>query len=92
MPEITQTVNVLAWFIGAASDGFGDWADLVTWCQDTEGMSCTMSARLDGTLRIQVEGVNHATVYPSPGQWVTFNTFAFEVLDADEFAEKYGTA
>lgn len=90
MAEITQTLTVQVWHIGTAADKFDEWSDLVQWCTETEGMSCTMTAQADGGVHIQVEGREYATVYPSPNGYVTFNGFAFEVLSADQYQEKYG--
>lgn len=90
MTEITQTVTVKAWHIGTAADGFDEWPALVTWCLNTDGMTCSMTARADGGMHIQVEGRNFGTVYPSLDSYVTFNTFAFEKLTNAEFAAKYG--
>lgn len=91
MTEITQTVPVKAWHIGTTEDGFDEWPALVKWCSETDGMSCSMTARSDGgVLHIQVEGRNFGTVFPTPDSYVTFNTFAFEKLTNAEFAAKYG--
>ncbi|AXH67828.1 hypothetical protein J4T99_gp022 [Mycobacterium phage Bromden] len=93
MPEFTQTVTVKVWRIGTFEDGFGDWPDLVKWCSETEGMTCTMAAKvINGPVHVQVEGATYPTVYPPLGSYLAFNGFGFEVLTEDEFASKYGAA
>lgn len=89
MPEITQTVTVKVWHIGTAADQFDEWSELVQWCNDTDGMSCTMSAQAAGGIHIQVEGVQYATVYPTLDSYVTFNGFGFEALSNAEYQAKY---
>lgn len=89
MAEITQTVTVQVWHIGTAADKFDEWPDLVQWCSETDGMSCTMSARADGGVHIQVEGREYATVYPTLDSYVTFNGFRFEALTPAEHQDKY---
>ena len=88
MAEITQTVTVKVWHIGTAADGFDEWAELMQWCADTDGMSCTMSAQADGGVRIQVEGRDYATVYPELDSYVMFNGYVFEALSPEEFRER----
>ena len=85
MAEITQTLTVQVWRIGTPADQFGEWAELVQWCADTPGMSCTMTAKADGGVHIQVEGRDYATVYPELGTYVTFNGYAFAVLSLDQY-------
>jgi hypothetical protein len=90
MPEITQTVTMQTWHIGTEEDRWDEWLDLVMWAAATDGMAATMSAQADGGVKFQVEGRQFATVYPTENSYVTFNTFAFEVLSPAEFEAKYG--
>lgn len=94
MAEITQTVRVQAWRIGTVADKFDEWADLVQWCLDTEGMYCSMAPQVDNAngVEIQVGGRDYATVYPTFDSHVTFNGYTFEALSNEEFAEKYGNS
>lgn len=90
MAAITQTVTVQVWHIGTVEDRFDEWAELVQWASETDGMSATMAAQADGGVRIQVEGRDYATVYPTPDSYVTFNGYGFEALSNEQYAEKYG--
>ena len=88
MAEITQTLTVQVWHVGTVADGFGEWAELVAWCAETPGMSCTMTAKADGGVHVQVEGREHATVYPELDTYVTFNGYAFAVLSPEQYREQ----
>lgn len=88
MAEITQTVTVQVWHIGTVEDKYDEWAELVQWCAETNGMSCSMSAQADGGVRIQVEGREYATVYPTPDSYVTFNGYVFAALSPEEYRER----
>lgn len=90
MTEITQTLTVQVWHIGTIEDKFDEWAELVDWCAKSEGMTCSMAARVDGEILIQVEGRDFATVYPKQDSYVTFNGFQFETLSNEEFKAKHG--
>lgn len=90
MPEITQTVTIQVWHIGTAADKFDEWADLVQWASETDGIAATQSAQADGGIKFQVEGRAFNTVYPTEDTYVTFNTFAFETLTPAEYQAKYG--
>ena len=90
MASITQTVTVQVWHIGTVEDKFDEWNELVQWCAETEGMTCSMTARVDGDILIQVEGVNFATVYPKQDSYVTFNGYSFDTLSNEEFKAKHG--
>lgn len=88
MAEITQTLTVQVWHIGTPADKFDEWGELVQWCADTPGMSCTMAAKADGGVHIQVEGRDHATVYPTLDSYVTFNGYVFAVLSPEQYHEQ----
>ncbi|CQD07338.1 hypothetical protein BN970_01383 [Mycolicibacterium conceptionense] len=89
MAEFTQTVTVKVWHIGTVADRFDEWADLVQWASETDGMAATQSAQADGGIKFQVEGRAYATVHPTEDSYVTFNGFGFEHLTPAEFQVKY---
>ena len=91
MAAITQTVTVQVWHIGTVEDKFDEWPELVQWCAETDGMSCTMTAKADGGVHIQVEGRDYATAYPMLDSYVTFNGYAFETLANAEYSAKHGS-
>lgn len=92
MAEITVQMTVRSWHIGTVADMFDEWAELVQWCLDTEGMYCSMAPQVDSSkgIEIQVGGREFATVYPTLDSYVVFNGFTFEALSNEEHAARYG--
>ncbi|MCC9181070.1 MULTISPECIES: hypothetical protein [Mycolicibacterium] len=92
MPELTVQLTVKAWHIGTVADKFDEWAELVEWCMNTEGMYCSMAPQVDNQrgLEIQVGGREFATVYPTLDSYVLFNGFQFQVLSTEQYNQTYG--
>lgn len=77
-----------AWHI-TDTDSFGDWAELVQWCRETEGVTCTMCVRVDGSVYVQVEGVNYDTLVTGLDRHIVFDGLAFKAYSDEEFAEVF---
>lgn len=85
MQTVTQQISTIAKHIVTQEDA----VEVLTWALTQPGIAFTLSARVDGSLFMQAEGVDVATVYPELGQWLLFYGDRFEVL-TDEQATARG--
>ena len=94
MAELTVKMTVQSWHIGTVADKFDEWAELVQWCIDTDGMYCSMAPQADSSkgVEIQVGGRQTGTVYATLDSYVLYNGYQFEVLTRGEYQTKYGAA
>lgn len=84
MIEITRQVTGLAKKI----DTIGDAVEIVEWANEIEDIYCTVSARADGTLTIELGGVNVESVAVQLGQWLVFDGERFSALSQEQFEAK----
>lgn len=69
-------------------DGLTDAVEVIDWARAQDGIAFTVAARADGSLLMQAEGVEIATVYPQLGQWLVFDGAKFEALSDEEFTAR----
>lgn len=87
MIEITRQVTGLAKKIETIADA----TEVIEWANDIDGIYCTVSARADGVLRIELGGVEVDSVEVQLGQWIFYDGERFSALTQEEFdAKGYG--
>jgi hypothetical protein len=78
--QVTVTVTK------AALTELTDVIGLLEWAQTQDGLSVTVSSRVDGSIVVQAEGVDVATIYASLGDTIIWDgtRFIVEKGQADE--------
>jgi len=81
MIEITRQLSGLAKKI----NNLNDVVEVMQWALGMDGLYCTASVRTDGTVFIEVGGVEVQSVQVELGQWIIFDGVRFSALTQEEF-------
>jgi len=81
MIEITRQLSGLAKKVETLTDVI----EVMQWVLDLDDLYCTASARTDGTVFMEVGGVEVQSVEVQLGQWVIFDGVRFSALTQEEF-------
>lgn len=83
MIEITRQMTGMAKKVNSIADT----VDLLEWARETEGISCTVVARVDGEYYVELGGTSTGSVICEMGNWIIFDNNRFIVLTQEEFEQ-----
>ena len=81
MIEIVRQVTSLAKRIVTISDT----VDVLEWVLDRPGLYCSVAARTDNELLIEVGGIEVQSIQVQLGQWVVFDGERFSAYSDEDF-------